>query len=245
MNEPQDIDHILKKWEFDPFGMNVRRVQTKTRSVLQMRIEMGLLQLEIEGRPDGSKPHGYDTYLDYLIAAEKEWPDDYHFSEDECIQIDREFVQYYHRRICWLQLKEFRCVVADADHTLNLMDISKRYSPDEGWTMSHEQYRPFVLYHRTQAAALHLIDNDRDPEIAIEEINLGLQCIRDVFESFGAGEHFERDELPNRLIEFREDLRQRYKVGQTLEEKLKQAIADEQYEQAAKLRDQLAKRNSL
>ncbi len=245
MAQPQDIDHILKNWEFDPFGLNVRQVQTESRTVLQMRVEMGLLQLETTGRPDGYKPQGFETYLDYLQATEPQWAENYQLTEDECVQVDREFVQYYHRRICWLQLKDFARVVADADHSLQLMDFCRRYSPSESWTLSHEQYRPFVLYHRTQAAALFVLDQNLDAEIAIEEINTGLQRMRDIFESYGAVEQFDEDELVQRLTEFREDLRTRYEVGQTLEEKLKQAVADEQYEQAAKIRDQMANRKSL
>ncbi len=38
------------------------------REVLQMRLDMGVLQLEMDGRPDGSQPHGYESYLDYLIG---------------------------------------------------------------------------------------------------------------------------------------------------------------------------------
>lgn len=75
-------------------------------------------------------------------------------SEEECEEADREFVQYYHRRVCWLALREFDKAVADADHTLAQWTSAKTFSPDDQWTLSHEQYRPFVLFHRTQAAAL-------------------------------------------------------------------------------------------
>ena len=206
---------------------------------------MGVLQLETSGRPDGFQPHGFETFYDYLKSEETNRSDDYVLTEDECVQVDREFVQFYHRRICWLQLKDFDRVVADAEHTLQLMDFCKDYSPSEQWTLSHEQYRPFVIYHRTQAAAMHVLDEDLDPEIAIEEINLGLARLKSIFESYEAMEQYEEDELVTRLTEFRENLRSRYEVGQTLEEKLKQAIADEQYEQAAKIRDQMENRRSL
>ena len=72
--------------------------------------------------------------------------------KEQCREADREFVQYYHRRLCWLAMREFSKAMHDADHTLLLMDFCRDHSPDEEWTMSHEQYRPFVLFHRTQAA---------------------------------------------------------------------------------------------
>ena len=31
---------------------------------------MGILQMEVSGRPDGISPEGAETYLDYLIESE-------------------------------------------------------------------------------------------------------------------------------------------------------------------------------
>jgi len=241
----QDIDEILKNWEFDPLGLNVRKLQTESREVLQMRVDMGVLQLEVTDRPDGSRPFGHPTMLDYLHSLTPVDDEAPGLSDNEMLEVDREFVQFYHRRICWLQLKEFANVVRDAKHTLQLMDACRVCSSDEKWTLSHEQYRPFVMYHRTQAAALHLLEVTEDPESAIECINHGLDELREVFETFDALEQFENDELVQRLTEFRENLRARYEIGETLEERLQKAIENEQYEQAAKLRDELANRKSL
>lgn len=242
MPEREDIDSILNGWPFDPLGQNVRKIDLEERSVLQMRVDMGLLQLEVDNRPDGSRPHDFPTYLDYLIgqtateAALK-------LTEQQCVEVDREFIQFYHRRVCWLQLKEFKLAVRDADHTLRLMDFCQMHSPSEQWTLSHEQYRPFVLYHRTQASALELLQQDDGAELAIEEINRGLEILRQLFVDFEAEEQFDDDELVKRLSEFRESLRDRYEIGKTLEEKLKEAVDGEQYELAAKLRDRLNNRD--
>jgi protein-arginine kinase activator protein McsA len=45
-----------------------------------------------------------------------------------------------------------------------------------------------------------------------------------------------------RLVEVRETLRSEYSVGQTLKEKLTEAVEQEQYELAAKIRDELMRR---
>jgi hypothetical protein len=74
-------------------------------------------------------------------------------------EVDREFVQFYHRRVCWLTLRAFDRAVKDADHTLALMDFCLEHSPDDQWLMSQEQYRPFVLFHRIQAAALSKLEH--------------------------------------------------------------------------------------
>ena len=35
-------------------------------------------------------------------------------SEEQCLEADREFVQFYHRRICWLTLRHYARALADA-----------------------------------------------------------------------------------------------------------------------------------
>lgn len=239
------IDHLLTAWPFDPSQVGVRLVKGKDgRDVIQMRIDMGLLQLEAAGRPDGVRPKGYETYYEFLQTHLLDDDDQFQMSEDQCGEIDREFVQFYHRRICWLTLQQYPKVVQDADHTLGMMDFCLKYSTDEEWTMSHEQYRPFVLFHRTQAAAMAELDDDQaGPETAIQRINDGLERFRTFFAQYDAGEHFEDDDLVKRLIELRESLRDQFEIGRTLQEQLVDAVALEQYEAAAKIRDELAKRS--
>lgn len=239
----QHIDHILRDWPYDPETVSVRIVTgADQRDVIQMRVDMGVLQLETTGRPDGARPHGNDTYFDYLLGESFRLGKNFAMDEEQCAEADREFVQFYHRRICWLALRRFSEAVRDADHTLAFMDFCRKHSPDEQWTLSHEQYRPFVLFHRTQAAALAELDDGQGPELAVQAINEGLERIRKVFEEFEAEEHFEDDDLVERLVDLRESLRDHYNVGRTLQERLAEAIEQEQYELAAALRDELAQR---
>ncbi|MCP4095355.1 MAG: DNA helicase UvrBC, partial [Planctomycetaceae bacterium] len=49
MEREQDIDEILKQWPFDPQSVNVRLLESAQRRVLQMRVDMGILQLETDG----------------------------------------------------------------------------------------------------------------------------------------------------------------------------------------------------
>jgi protein-arginine kinase activator protein McsA len=52
-------------------------------------------------------------------------------------------------------------------------------------------------------------------------------------------ERYADDELVRRLEEMRESVRQRYEVGRTLDEQLAEAIRAEDYELAARLRDEI------
>jgi hypothetical protein len=232
-----NIDKILRDWPYEPQSVSVRLVQGRDgRDLIQMRIEMGLLQLEVAGRPDGDRPGGCLTYFDFLRRA-AECDFGMVMTEDQCAEADREFVQFYHRRICWLALREFEKAMRDADHTLGLMDFCRDHSPDEAWTMTHEQYRPFVLFHRTQSASLRALEEE-DAEAAIEAVNLGLNRLNELCQEV------DDNELVARLIELRESVREKFDVGRTLQEQLSDAIASEQYELAARLRDKLADRRN-
>jgi hypothetical protein len=242
MPQRQDIDFILRHWPFEPGAVGARLIESSDgRKVMQMRIEMGVLQMEITGRPDGQRPNGAETYLDYLNAETVHLGEAFKLTDLHHMEIDREFLQFYHRRICCLALREFRQAVADADHTLALMDFVAHWSADQEWIVSHEQYRPFVLFHRAQAAALAEVQ-ESDPEGAIEEINEALTRIRDAYVKVEAEEQFDQDELVNQLTQLKESLRHEYGVGRTLNEQLSDAINAENYEHAARLRDEIAKR---
>jgi protein-arginine kinase activator protein McsA len=68
--------------------------------------------------------------------------------------------------------------------------------------------------------------------------------MRSVFVQYEAEEEFDEDELVQRLVELRESLRQHFRVGRTLQEQLDEAVANEKYELAAEIRDELNRRNS-
>lgn len=206
-----------------------------------MRVDMGILQMEVEGRPDGERPGDADTYYDFLVATAFEEGSEFELDESRCSEIDREFYQFYHRRICWLSLKEYGKAVADAEHTLRLMDFSSANAPDAEWALMHEQYRPFVLFHRIQASALEQLE-DSDAEQAVEIIDAGLQELSDVFSEHDVEDRYDDDAFVIKLREMRQAIVDHYELGPTLAEQLAEAIAAEQYELAAELRDQMERK---
>ena len=241
----QDIDFILENWEYKPGVAQARLVQAHDgRQVIQLRIDLGALQLETAGRPDGAHPHGHATFFDYLqeqarLARKAER--NYSLSEEQCQEADREFLQFYHRRMCWLALREYARAMRDADHTLGFMDFVKRHAPSDEYLQAHEQYRGFVLFQRTQAAAALEVEKNA-PARAIDEIRDGLEMIRTFYASYGREEEMDQDGMVRHLRHIESKLREEYKVEPTMEEQLQQAIADEDSERAARLRDELKKR---
>jgi hypothetical protein len=241
----QDIDGAMKGWQFKPGVVQARLVQAGDgRQVIQMRVDLGILQIETKGRPDGTRPQGHATFFDSMrqqnrAAAKAGNP--FVLSEEQCLEADREFVQFYHRRICWLALRQFDRAVADADHTLAFMDFVRDHSPADEYTQAHEQYRGFVLFQRTQAAAL-AADERGDAEGAIDAIRAGLEKMREFFAAYDVEEQMEEDGMVQQLRKMEKSLRKMHGIDKTLPEQLDEAVAREDYETAARLRDQLRRR---
>lgn len=238
----QDIDSILETWKYQPGVAQARLVQARDgRQVIQLRIDLGVLQLETGGRPDGATPHGHATYHDYLkeqARLARKTQSTFSLSEEQCQEADREFLQYYHRRMCWLALRQYERAIKDADHTLAFMDFIKRHSPNEEYLHAHEQYRGFVLFQRTQAAAALQVEGNA-PEQAIREVHTGLDRLRDFFAYYEREEEMDEDQMVQHLRHVESTLREQFHIDATLEEQLQQAIAEEDYERAARLRDKL------
>jgi hypothetical protein len=242
----QDIDHALRGWDYKPSLVQARLVDTQDgRQVLQMRVDLGILQMELTGRPDGTRPHGFATYYDYLrhqAAQARRSQRPFRLSEEQCAEADREFLQFYHRRICWLALRNYDRAIADADHNLRFMDFVREHSPSEEYTLSHEQYRGFVLFHRTQAAAALALERT-DPELALEEIRTGLEKITAFFHEYGLEDRLDEDAMVQQLRKMDEQIRSLHGIRATLREQLDEAVAREEYETAARIRDALRKRS--
>jgi hypothetical protein len=242
----QDIDIILNNWPYKPGVAQARMIQTRDgRQVIQLRVDLGVLQLETVGRPDGARPHGHATYFDYVQEQgrlARKAGQTFVLSEEQCQDADREFLQFYHRRMCWLALRQYARAMRDADHTLAFMDFIKRHSPSEDYMHAHEQYRGFVLFQRTQAAAALEVENGA-PDRAVSALHAGLEQMRVFYASYGREEEMEEDGMVRHLRHIETTLREQHQISATLEEQLQQAIADEDYERAAKLRDQMKLRN--
>ena len=248
----RDIDEALQGWAFDPESGAARQIKARDgRPILQVRVELGLLQMEVEGRPDGGRPHGFPTYLEYLRGRAnakgsgfgskgKGWS----MSKEQRAEADREFVQFDHRRGAWLELQKYDKALGDADHSLALMDFILKYGLDPEYVSAHERLRGLVVYHRTQAGAALALERLK-PDEAIDVVREGMQRLAEHQRAWARDN--DADETPNEaLIEqlrsLEDDIRKNFAVEKTLREQLDEAVADEDYELAARLRDQIKAR---
>ncbi len=240
----QDIQLLLNDWPYQSEKLCVRRINgDDNREKIQLRIEMGILQMETEGRPDGKEPHGHESLLHYYKAqsdsAEKE-SKDFTVSPEDCMALQMEALQYYHRRISYLELGEYQRAQEDAQRNLDLFDFVKQHAAEEEDRLNMEQYRPFVIGHRVRAAVLQTLE-DKNFDRALREIEAGIDEIRSFFKDFDRPDLLDESEEIAFLKEWAEEIRndRPRSLAQDLGDQLNEAVRLEDFERAAELRDKL------
>src|SRR5205823_12516453 len=106
-----DLNTVLRDWPHESGAIKVRKiVGLDGREKLQLRIDLGVLQMEINGRPDGQRPHNCESLLAYhqLRAAHTEGcGDTYELTSEQCAELQQEGIQYYHRYLSLFQINDF------------------------------------------------------------------------------------------------------------------------------------------
>lgn len=245
-----DLAPILEGWnESSNSGLAVRIIEgLDGRPKIQLRVEMGLgvMQMELTGRPDGLRPFGYESLLDYHQANLQEhlrrYGNDRDFVLDrrECAALQAESMQYYYRRLSCLELGEYEQAIRDADHNLAILDLLKNYAAHREDWLSSEQYRAFILSHRIKAQAMACLQQN-NVSGALQCIADGIAAIEEVFEGYGRSDLIEESVEIAFLKSLRQAIQGQYppSLREQLEKELQEAIAAEQFERAAELRDRL------
>jgi hypothetical protein len=244
----KDITPVLKGWDYEPGTINVRKVTGLDGAPkLQMRLDLGLLQMEITGRPDGVRPHGCESLLDYFEQqlsdhrAQNGSELGFHLDSNQCQLLREEAAMYYHRYLSLFVLEEFPGVVRDTARNLRVLDICGQYAEDEQDRLVLEQYRPYIIMMHARAKA-SISFKDRKYADAMEAVNEGLASIREFFAHFGQEQAFGRSNEVRVLKRFAREIRRKMPTDpiDRLRRKLDRAVKAEQYEEAARLRDKIA-----
>ncbi|MBN1540605.1 UvrB/UvrC motif-containing protein [candidate division KSB1 bacterium] len=242
----KDIGPVLHQWPYRTHDLNVRLIEGQDGSPkLQMRLDLGILQMELDGRPDGKRPYNCDSYLSYYEKRiEIQGPMDlkpFRLTPRNCLHLQQESVQYYHRYLALMKLEDYPRVVRDTLMNLRLFDLVAEFCTDAEMVWSFEQYRPYVLMMNVRALASQYLRN-KEYDQALKAIDEGMDRIREFHER-----HKER--LVDRGIEldflyqWAKEIRDIKPLSQRerLQRELDLAISREQYERAASLRDRLLK----
>jgi hypothetical protein len=247
----KDITPMLKGWDYEPGTINVRKINgSDGKPKLQMRLDLGLLQMELSGRPDGAKPHGYDSLLDYYENQLREHKSTngselgFHLTSSECQSLREEAVMYYHRYLSLFVLEEFPGVVRDTARNLRVLDLCGKYALSEEDRLVLEQYRPYITMMNVRAKA-SILFNDKKYPAALEIVKEGLSSIKEFFARFGQEEAFSRSNEVKILKKFARDIRKKLPIDpiEKLKSQLEKAVAREHYEDAARLRDEIKRKS--
>ncbi len=240
----KDISRILADWPHDPADMQVRLVRSADgREKLQVRLDLGLFQMELDGRPDGQRPEGAETVLDVCEARARdaeERSEDYEPDATTLAELFREAFQYYHRYLALFHLGRYDLVARDTARNLRLFAFVVRHATDPRDRLQFDQYRPYVTMMHARALAQRAIDAGEARE-ALKRIDEGARGIRSFLRDYG---HEEADASCRELeflLDWRRQVERERTVGpvERLEEQLGRAVASEDFEEAARLRDQL------
>ncbi len=243
----RDIASILEGWDYRPDRPVVRRIEGDDGlPKLQLRQDLGVLQMEGTGRPDGKRPYGHATMLEHyevLLNQHKErtgGEEDFQLDEEDCMKLQLESMQFYFRRISWLELGEYRDAEKDADHNLRIVSVVGNFGQTEQLREMFVQWKPFILVHRTMARARHAWEQ-REFDRAIGHIDDGIEAISEAYRSHGRTDSIEESGEIAYLRKWAEEIDQARPLSleQRLERELDEAIRSEAFERAAVLRDRL------
>lgn len=243
-----DISQILRDWPYEPGQVTARRIRgADGREKIQLRLDLGLLQMEVVGRPDGHRPHGFETMLDYYESQlqrhnEEGGATPFELDEQACELLRAESLMFYHRYLAEFILEDFAAVERDTMRNLRLMDFCGAYAADESDRMVLEQYRPYVLMMCARARArLDMADNR--PKSALSALKAGMEKIVAFYRKYGQDELAKEGSEVAILRAMVKEVEGQIPVDplQRLRKDLAKAVREERYEEAAKIRDQLAK----
>jgi hypothetical protein len=240
----RDIQAILADWDFEPkqFQARVLTGEDGTEKI-QMRIDLGLLQMEINGRPDGKRPEGFESLLDWQEFRAREANTanaPYSLNPEECAVLMHEGVQYYHRYRSAFHLERFELAARDTARNLRLFAFVARHAARQDDKLEFERLRPYVeMMHARALARQALLQGDHAE--AITCIDEGIKAIRRFLSEYDQEEEEVNCPELRALIGWRREVdrdRPRRPL-EKLEHQLELSVELENYEEAARIRDQI------
>jgi hypothetical protein len=248
LTRSDDLSDVLARWPYQSGQPNVRQfLGDDGEARIQIRLDLGILQMFSDGRPDGQQPHGHESLLEYYEAAmedsaEQPEAERLKLSDEECSALRDEALQYYHRYMALLVLEDFDGVVRDTTRNLRVFDLCRDHAENEDDRQALEQYRPYVIMVRTRALASRAV-KDSEAKAALFLLDQGLEQMRRAYADLGDPNAFEQSQEAGMLRQMRDSLTPKLPTSRRAELKaeLDAAIAAEDYEAAARVRDELKK----
>jgi hypothetical protein len=249
-----DLTRILNKWPFDPESVLVRTVPGDDGlGKIQLRVDLGILQMEMNGRPDGLHPEGFESWLEFYEHQQQAHDDanldsaPFLLSEGDCVRLWRESMQYYHRYLSFWHLELFELCARDTARNLRLFAFVRAHASDDRHKLQFDQWRPYVTMMHTRAVATPLFQQQLHDE-GLKVVEAGIEAIREFLDEYNQSQRAEECVELVSLERWREEIlskeeraaaRRPKSAIQILRRDLDAAIAAEEFEEAARLRDQI------
>jgi hypothetical protein len=264
-----DINSILQDWPFLPDEVTVRVVVGDDGSrKIQLRVDLGVLQMEFDGRPDGRRIHDSASWLELHQRRQAEHdaanPDGapYLLEPEDCAELLREGVQYYHRYVCFWHLGFYELCARDTERNLRLFAFVRGHARHDRDKLRFDQWRPYVTMMHARAVATPLVELEQW-DAAAGVLDAGIRGIERFLEEYNQVHQAAKVGELTFLRRWKEEITAKIKgqdgaatesaaatTEQTedqvaeLRAQIELAIAEERYEEAAILRDELRRLES-
>jgi hypothetical protein len=241
-----DISELLNSWPYDPNDYIREVVGRDGQPKIQVRFPMGIEQYELDGRPDGLRPFGFSTYLDYYVhlrdqAQAAGQGESFRLAAHDCDLLRDEAMIHYYRYELLYQRKDYERVIRDTAKNLSAFDLIAGCAESREDTESMEIYRPFAMrLHFASRALLSL--RRRKYDEALRQAQSGVERLKQLPLIEDPKWRRERRSALVMLRRLRRHIGRSRPLSQRqrLQLELNRAVAREDYEVAAELRDRLA-----
>ncbi len=249
-----DLQELTADWDHSTGEICARLiVGCDGVELVQLRVDLGVMQMFPDGRPDGQRYRGFPRVLDFI--AHEQRLETGQPGLDDWRELEREVYQVNYRRLAFSDLAEealvnqepetaaahLRRALRDIDYCLKCIELA-RAAPEYRLGGSAVALQPALLFHagrlRTQLAVVQ-----GRYDAAVEAAEQAEQQLLTMLDDTGLDEE-QREQDPGVLFlrELAQRLRDEYDIAGTLQEQLEEAIRNEDFETAARLRDEIRQR---
>jgi hypothetical protein len=173
----------------------------------------------------------------------------YLLEPEDCHELLREGVQYYHRYLCFWHLNMFELCARDTERNLRLFKFVRSHAREDRDKLQFDQWRPYVTMMHARAVATPLVELEQW-DAAVSAVEAGIRGIESFLRDYG--QESEADKLGELafLRRWKKEILNQAQPDAAesddtvdplddLQQQLDQAITEERYEDAAGLRDQI------
>lgn len=243
-----DISEVLRAWEYDRLN-NTRKIKGKDgKEKIQIRLPLGIEQFEVDGRPDGKRPCGKESLLEYYRAKvevhkkRKGTDEGFSLTMEDCSRLYEEGLLYYYRYVLFFQLKDYERVVRDTQRNIEYFDFVKKYAIEEEDKLALEQYRPYIIRMNVLGKGLAHLER-KEYEEAWKKMEEGIRTIESLPDIENATFTYEKGRSLGILRSMAKEILEKKPLSEKdeLQKRLQEAIEQENYERAARIRDRIQK----